>query len=610
MANVEHLKRLQQGVQNWNQWRLRHPKIRPELTGATLFAAQLSGVNLSGAKLRKVRLDKADLRGANLYKADLSGAHLPDADLSGANLRKARLRGIRLRGTELSGANLSRANLPDSELSEANLSGANLSEANLNGANLNDANLTGANLSDSWLVNTQVIGTIFSKAMFTGACIKGWHPSSATILTGAICEYVYLKGFQKDRRPKTGTFKSGEFARIFQQTMGIVNLNFKDSIDWQALLQTFQILQQQCADPFLTIQAIEKRRGGAFVVRLEMSPDADTTEIKRRVKELYAIKLQALNTQYKRQLRSQEHSFEIAQIHINRERRDKATLMGILTTMAQSQQGPRYRISASGQTLSKTENSHKLDRSIHRRNSKIVTAQNVDSIQTKLIEMLLSGIPSSTISRLMHIEPGLINQYLHQSGFRAIYWRTFFNKLLDLVRLSITTLISWANDTSLTPKYHLWLVQYWIKQFSILLEDQGTPNVSVRQSEIIHLLLFGMTPKEIGAALMVDPKQILRQKRQPAFRITFWDAYCQKLLALMIKVTDTAAVLITDQQVAPNHRLVALNWLLEKFPTDFSKTLERIELERIACVLISIDRSTPPLNQRRYHNLESPCLQH
>jgi uncharacterized protein YjbI with pentapeptide repeats len=64
MANQEHFDFLKKGVQAWNQWRKKHPNIRPNLVRA----------NLSGAVLSSVDLSEADLSEANLSGADLSEA--------------------------------------------------------------------------------------------------------------------------------------------------------------------------------------------------------------------------------------------------------------------------------------------------------------------------------------------------------------------------------------------------------------------------------------------------------------------------------------------------------------------------------------------------------
>ncbi len=42
MANEEHLKILKQGVEAWNEWREKNPKITPGLSKADLYKADLS----------------------------------------------------------------------------------------------------------------------------------------------------------------------------------------------------------------------------------------------------------------------------------------------------------------------------------------------------------------------------------------------------------------------------------------------------------------------------------------------------------------------------------------------------------------------------------------
>ncbi|ESA34245.1 pentapeptide repeat protein [Leptolyngbya sp. Heron Island J] len=581
MANLQHLEQLQQGVQRWNQWRLNNPKIRPDLSGATLLVAQLSGANLSRARLRRVRLERAELSGANLYKADLSGADLTDANLNGAKLRKARLRGIKLGRTELQGANLSKASLPESDLSGANLSGANLSGANLCRANLSGANLTGVDLSNAWLVDTQVLGAVFSKALFTGACIQGWSPNRATILEGVICDYVFLKDFQKERNPKGRTFKSGEFARAFQQATGIVDLIFKGRIDWQAFWQSFQNLCQQYAAANLSIQAIEKKQGSVFVIRLEMSPDTDAAMLERRAKELYMAEVHALDAQYKQWLRSHGYPLDVARLSINMERRDKATLMGILTTMAYSQQGPKYQnsLNSLAKPARKQSNDH-----IHQTRP----LKKLEPIQVKIIEMLLSGISPGAITHLMRLESGQVSFYQRQPAFRQTYWRIFLNKMLDLARLLMTTLKKLVNDIQLRLKYCLWLMGWWLARFSAVMDYQGPPNIPVLQSEIIHLLLLGMTPGDVGNALMIEPQQIDIYRQRPAFRVAFWYAYCQKLLILIDQATDAVREIVTNRQISPCYCLLAAGCLLEKLPTNFARTLARMEVEQMACVLMAI----------------------
>ena len=91
MANEEHLARLKQGVEAWNQWRDEYPEIAPDLRGAQLGSAELTRANLT----------EANLTAADLHQADLHQADLTRADLTGADLRGVHIHGARLDGTHL-----------------------------------------------------------------------------------------------------------------------------------------------------------------------------------------------------------------------------------------------------------------------------------------------------------------------------------------------------------------------------------------------------------------------------------------------------------------------------------------------------------------------------
>ena len=91
MANQEHLKILEQGVEDWSRWRDANPDIRPDLSGAKLSGATFSEANLREANLRGADLSEADLQCANLRRADLRRADLRGANFSGADLQCADL---------------------------------------------------------------------------------------------------------------------------------------------------------------------------------------------------------------------------------------------------------------------------------------------------------------------------------------------------------------------------------------------------------------------------------------------------------------------------------------------------------------------------------------
>jgi uncharacterized protein YjbI with pentapeptide repeats len=183
MANEEHLKILDQGVEAWNRWRDENRDIQPDLIEADLSRAYLGEADLSGAHLRGAYLGEADLGGADLRgahlrgtylsQADLGGAHLSEADLIEADLIGAYLGGADLNGAHLRGAYLSQADLSGAHLIEADLSGADLSGADLSRADLSGAHLDRANLDQADLTQATLVGTDFTNAILTGCSIYG-----------------------------------------------------------------------------------------------------------------------------------------------------------------------------------------------------------------------------------------------------------------------------------------------------------------------------------------------------------------------------------------------------------------------------------------------------
>jgi hypothetical protein len=125
------------GAEEWNRWRVGHPKVAVDLSGADLYAPKLSGANLYGVILQGANLYHADLSHASFLGADLSAAKFPGADLSGADLSAAKF----LRA-DLSYANLSDVNFLHANLSGANLTGTRLLNAELGWTVLADVDLT------------------------------------------------------------------------------------------------------------------------------------------------------------------------------------------------------------------------------------------------------------------------------------------------------------------------------------------------------------------------------------------------------------------------------------------------------------------------------------
>ncbi len=324
MANPEQLKKLKQGVEIWNKWRKRNPNVPIDLLKAKLRDANLSGANLSGADLFDT-----DLSSANLNYADLSSAHLSGTNFSSANLRVADLRDTDLSSSDLSGADLI---------------GADLSGAYLFDADLSSANLRAANLSRTNLIIVKAFATNFRGATFTGACIEDWHIDSETNLDNVICDYIYLK-FNWDydtkeykflkRRPSdpNRNFRPGDFANLFEKSLSTVDLIFFHGIDWQIFLTAFQELQIESKNGELSVQAIEKKRDGAFVIRVDATASANKETIEASFWNKYKSLLEAKDKEIK--LLSQKKAFYSQKIEVIRKNNTK--LLGIIETMAEKE---------------------------------------------------------------------------------------------------------------------------------------------------------------------------------------------------------------------------------------------------------------------------------
>ena len=136
MAHRQHLEVLEQGVDVWNEWRLKHPTTQPDLSCHSFGSSpchpsrmNLCGINLKGADLIQSNFSGADLINADLtdalfYEAIFAGANFSGATLIGADLNGVDLSNTKFKGTDLSGANLISANLSGADLSQADLSGA------------------------------------------------------------------------------------------------------------------------------------------------------------------------------------------------------------------------------------------------------------------------------------------------------------------------------------------------------------------------------------------------------------------------------------------------------------------------------------------------------
>ncbi len=301
------------------------------MVGTSFYDADLIDADFTGATLKST-----DLRAKNFTRACWRDAiTLERARLGTSYLQDKKVRHLLITG-EGQGQNFDRL-----DLRGINLKGANLQDASFIGTELNRANLQDVNLSRAKLVQTLLEGADLTRATLTGAYIEDWGISNTTKLIQIDCDYIYLKlptnlAPDPQRRPADleRNFEPGEFAKLAQKIPNTVDLVFKDGIDWQSFLKTFQELRVESDTGELpVIQTIENKGEGAFVIRVKVPDKVDEAEYERKFWLKYKPMLETKDKEIK--LLSQQTEFYSQQIEIIR--KDNTKLIGIVETMAEKE---------------------------------------------------------------------------------------------------------------------------------------------------------------------------------------------------------------------------------------------------------------------------------
>ncbi len=306
-----------------------------------LFSGYLAWRSLKGDSrdpwIRNVAIVFAAIGGTNFYQANLTDADFTKATLKSTSFRKAILiRTCWQETKKLDFARLGNSILAQAQIRELLVTGngenksyqeANLRGANLTGANLHHANLKLADLSQSTLANANLewtnltevnaIDANFRVASMTGACLEGWNIESSTNLDRVDCGFVYLLEYPKpktddrERRPSSGEFAPGEFTKLFQEVLNTVDLIFRDGVDWQAFIQAFDQVRVESESAELAIQSIENKGDGVFVIRVNVSEDANKETIHRELMENYERELKILEARYGERLNAKDKEIAI-----------------------------------------------------------------------------------------------------------------------------------------------------------------------------------------------------------------------------------------------------------------------------------------------------------
>ncbi len=136
--------------------------------------------DFSYATLENVNLDGAYLRNINLTNAFLDKISLTGADLRNANLERAHLSGaqVRLTGLRASPAHFDFANFHDTEVLDSDLSGSSFEYANFTGARLHNVTFRRAFFSQAKFAQVVADSLDFSEALFLNTAFTLQdHPS-------------------------------------------------------------------------------------------------------------------------------------------------------------------------------------------------------------------------------------------------------------------------------------------------------------------------------------------------------------------------------------------------------------------------------------------------
>lgn len=201
MANPEHLAKLKEGVEAWNEWRDNNPDIIPDLqdhkfkfTFDEKPAPQgnnFKRIAMLGEQLEQINFCDTNLKGTTIIAASFKGAMLTRANLEGAYIAMTDFRGAMLGGVIFKQAHLSDVNFEEVWLHSANFAGANFVESNLKKANCMGASFVGAKFMWTEMPGARVCGVKYDNEMVcTGINVDGCTGSQKFVRHVRDLEYI------------------------------------------------------------------------------------------------------------------------------------------------------------------------------------------------------------------------------------------------------------------------------------------------------------------------------------------------------------------------------------------------------------------------------------
>lgn len=228
------------------------------------------------------------------------------------------------------------------DLENLYFSNLDLSECNFSNSALSGSNLSNTNLSSSNLKRTQLLDSNLSFSNLTGACIEDWNINRSTNLSRVSCQYIYLKERNRERRPSKNFFEEGEFSELFEKALATVDLVFMNGVDWEAFFGSFKRLQAQYKIHDLSIQAIERKDSGAFVIRLEVPEHLKKASIEEDAKRFYKKEVELVESRYNHLLQLQGQQLKDYRKDLQSSRYQNSRLLNIVQTMAEKESASKF----------------------------------------------------------------------------------------------------------------------------------------------------------------------------------------------------------------------------------------------------------------------------
>lgn len=258
------------------------------ITLSTWGSTSFYNLDLSSIDFTSAIVTNTDLRANKFYRTCLRNVKGLDRarvdnryiDLDNPKVQKLLIEGCS-NNTDFSYLNLQGACLRDDAI---------LRDFNFTNTNLNGADLSGADLRDAILVRAQCVDVDFTDANLTGICIQDWSVNNQTCFTNVQCDYIYRKlndkGKPCDRYPLDRNFEPREFESLYQEVGNVVELVFKEGLNWRAFAFTLQKLQIEDDGLGLELKGIEKR-GDLWVVKVIHNENVSNHEVEKRLNSSY-----------------------------------------------------------------------------------------------------------------------------------------------------------------------------------------------------------------------------------------------------------------------------------------------------------------------------------